>query len=180
MKRAAALISLLLIVPAQAQNTTRDWQWVVDHQSNFGEWVSACDHRSDDETERRCYIRNVDVYARNPQFGAAFLFVTSPEPGEIEFEISFERGTDFQGKPLAIVNSGVTTWSYDPRECHRGTRCTFTGADAEELATQLSAGGELQFDFTDNHDRSWERRWDATEFADAYTDFQTELAARNL
>lgn len=180
MKLKAAILSLLLIAPAQAQNTTRDWQWIVDHQSNFGEWVSACDHRKEDEDERRCYIRYVDVYARQPQFGATFMFLMAPEPGEIEFELSFERGTDFDGKPLALVNGDVTAWTHDPRECHRGTRCTFTGADAEALANTLSEGGEFQFDFTDNHDRSWELRWDATNFADAYADFNRERAARNL
>lgn len=180
MKLKAALLSLLLITPAQAQNTTRDWQWVVDHQSNFGEWTSACDHRDDDENEQRCYIRYVEVYARQPMFGATFLFVTSPQPGQIEFELSFERGTDFGDKPLALFNADTATWTHDPRECHRGTRCTFTGSEAEELAARLSEGGELQFDFTDNHDRAWELRWDATGFANAFSDFQTELAARNL
>lgn len=177
MRKIAVFLAIFLAPPAAAENSVEDWSWIPDRYEHFGIWDSVCDHRDKDGKRLdRCYIVFVDVFAPRPQFAAAFLFVT-PAAGGLRYEFRFEKGTVFAGDPVSLLRGGSEVWSLP--SCP-GLKCVLEGADADALATAMSAGGELRIDMTDRHGRAWDLRWSAEGFAAALDDMRAAAAQRGL
>ena len=176
------ILLLLLLLPTAllAQDRAgRDTpgDWVVDHYKPYGLWDSICDHRqTGDVTEKRCYLRYVEVFSPRPKFAAQFIFVT---PGP-EIEIGLERGTRFPKDGLRIEDDGGMIWASNRIGCRFGLSCTFFDDRAEELLSHMARGRVFAFDFTDRHGTSQTLRWDLTRFGEALADFRREAAARGL
>ena len=179
--RALPILCLLALgLPALAQDRAgRDTpgEWIVDHAKSVGLWDSFCDHRVTGEMrEERCYLRYVDVFAREPRFAAQFVFVT-PGP-EVEFGI--ERRQRFDDDGLRIEAAGAAIWSSDRRDCLRGGGCTYTDGDATTLIEAMITGDTFAFDFTDASGTDHALRWDLTGFEAAWEDFSAQSRQRGL
>ncbi len=186
MKPLFAAISLftamaaLLPINAMAENSVEDWSWIVDHYEQDGPWISACDHRDDaGKPVNRCYVSLVEVYAPRPQFGAAFVFVTSPEPTTLEYEFRFEKGTVFESGGFAVQRDGKPVWSYDTANCP-DLRCIVKGSEANELATIMRQPGEMTIAFKDVHGRDWKLQWPLAGFGAMLDDFRKAATQRGL
>ncbi|MEM9574195.1 MAG: hypothetical protein AAF870_03075 [Pseudomonadota bacterium] len=162
---------------AIAKNTNDDWKWKNTHYKTFGEWTTACEDRSDDESVKRCYLRYVDAYAREP-FGAFFVFVTTSKEGP-SFSFEFERGTKLPSD-WTVSAGDKQIWTFDPAQCPSRGECILSTAQGTKLAKALAApGAALNFKFTDREDRVLDRNWPGdSQFADAFYDLQTQTAKR--
>ena len=178
--RLFALCLILLAHPVQAQDREgRDTpgDWIVDHHRTFGLWDSMCDRRTTEaETERRCYIRYVDVFSARPAFGAQFVFVT-PGP-RIAFGI--EPGTLFRRDGFRIERDGQIVWASPQAGCMGGLACIYEDRPATYLYDHMTRGGVFVFEFRDRHGQRQVLEWDLAAFAAARADFETHSAARGL
>lgn len=183
MKNALTILAALAAFasPTNAQNTTNDWKWAVDHFKTFGIWESACDHRDIGAgLEKRCYVRVVEVYAPRPDFGAAFVFVTRTSQDGLRFEFSFERGTEFEPGGFAVMHDGTSSFDYATARCEGGTKCVVSGDEAGRLAAALTRDASIRLAFADRSGRDWELGWPAAGFTDALADLTMESARRGL
>lgn len=162
---------------AIAKNTNDDWKWKNTFQKNYGEWTTACEDRSDDETVKRCYLRYVDAYARDP-FGAFFVFVTTSKAGP-SFSFEFERGTKFTSNWTVSAN-GRELWAFDPANCPSRGECILPITEGAKLVKALGApDAALNFKFIDREDRVLDRYWPGdSQFSDAFYDLQMQTAKR--
>ncbi|MEO0544524.1 MAG: hypothetical protein AAFY99_11960 [Pseudomonadota bacterium] len=175
----SAALLLGSIVNALGKNTAEDWKWASEYYATYGEWTVGCDQRSDDERVKRCYLRYVDAYARNP-FGALFVFATANANDGLKFNFEYEAGVRFT-KPWRVVNGSTVTWQFDPALCPPGSECALTGTAADNLADALNANaGEMTFALRDRVFRSFELRWPTAGFIDALADLKAQSEARNL
>jgi len=173
-----ALAALIASTPlASAKNTNDDWKWKNTHYKTYGEWTTVCEDRSDDETVKRCYLRYVDAYAREP-FGAFFVFVTIVEKSP-HFSFEFERGTNFTGNWNVTADTSEI-WTFDPANCPSRAECILSSEQGTMLAKALAApDAKLNFKFTDREDRKLDRDWPGdSQFADAFNDLQQQTAQR--
>lgn len=163
---------------AMAKNTNDDWKWKNTYYKSYGEWTTACEDRSDDETIKRCYLRYVDAYAREP-FGAFFVFVTIDDEGP-HFSFEFERGTKFDGN-WSVTASNGELWTFDPANCPFFGECVLSGDTSIKLAKTLaSPNASINFKFTDREGRALDRSWPGDiQFADAFADLQMQTAQRS-
>ena len=174
----ASLLSVLM-VSAQAKNTNEDWKWASEYYATYSEWTVGCDHRTDDESIKRCYLRYVDAYARNP-FGALFVFVTDTNEAGLTFTFEYEAGVRFT-KPWRVSKEDVTIWQFDPKQCPAVNECAITGEAAVKLAEMLNAEDvELKFVLRDRVFRSFELGWPSAGFADALADLMAQSNNRKL
>ena len=173
----ATLAVAALALPATAKNTADDWKWVNTHYADHGQWTTACEDRADDASVKRCYLRYVDVYARDP-FGAVFVFGTL-ESGAPSYTFEFENGTSFDA-PWTVSVDGATAWEFSPGPCRFIGECTVDGARGAALTDALRAGGTLAMAFTDGAGREVDLAWDGAPFAAAHEELVREVAARGL
>lgn len=162
---------------ATAKNTNDDWKWKNTHYKTYGEWTTVCEDRSDDQSVKRCYLRYVDAYSREP-FGAFFVFVTIVDKSP-RFSFEFERGTKFTGN-WTVMTSNQQIWSFDPANCPARGECILSPEQGATLAKSLAGpGAMLNFKFTDREDRHLDRDWPGdSQFANAFTDLQQQTAQR--
>lgn len=184
MNPGAAMLRIFLILivwaaPTWAQDRDGNdtpGEWVVTHQAAYGLWDVFCDTRTTgDLREERCYIRYVEVFSPRPNFGAMFVFVTQDG-----VEFGMEPGTLFGDTGPQILRDGASVWVDNRLGCRTGVTCTLAAADADDFLAAASGGGTLRMVFTDRHGQPQNLMWDLTRFADAVTDWRTEIAARNL
>lgn len=173
----AALVAMSSL--AIAKNTNDDWKWKNTHYKTYGEWTTVCEDRSDDETVKRCYLRYVDAYAREP-FGAFFVFVTITDDGP-RFSFEFERGTNFTGHWNVTVDTNKL-WSFDPANCPSIGECILSPTQGTKLAKALAGpSASLNFKFTDRESRTLDRNWPGdSQFAKAFNDLQEQTALRTV
>ncbi|MEM9999453.1 MAG: hypothetical protein AAF940_01115 [Pseudomonadota bacterium] len=177
---APSLIALLTSATAvAAKNTNEDWKWASEYYATYGEWTVACDHRSDDETVKRCYLRYVDAYARDP-FGALFVFVTRSGETGLRFNFEYERGVRFTA-PWSVTENETPVYAFDPAGCPSGSECPIGGDEASEMAEAFSAANrQISFALTDRSRRAFNLAWPTDGFAEALDDLTTQSEARNL
>lgn len=175
----AALAGLIATTPGSAREMIGNWR--VDHFKPFGLWESMCDHREQENRQiRRCYIRYVDGYSPGEPFGAAFLFVTAPGPGDLRYEFGFEPGTRFAEDGFVVMRDDAIIWILDTATCAGGNSCIIEGDAALDLSNLLGGGGRLVFRFADRHGRDWRREWTAPDYDEVLADFQAASAEREL
>ena len=182
-----AAVACLAVASAAAQDRTgRDTpgEWRVTHFKQYGLWDSMCDERVSANTlEERCYVRYVEVYSPNPQFGAAFSFIV-PEgrEGAVTAEFGFERGIRFKKDGIRIEAGGETARVLDQSDCRRGGKCTLDSkamADIEQLAA-TAPNTTFAFSLTGRHGRDWELRWLSDRLHMAIDDMRAEARERAL
>ena len=178
--RLAALLSLILALPAAAQDRDGNdtpGEWVVDHHNAFGLWDSMCDYRiTGAQREERCYLRYVDVFSPRPKFAAQFFFLT---PGP-HIEFGLEPGTLFATEGFRITTDGQTSWNAPQAGCLVGLACLYQGPEAATLLAAMLQGDRFDFTFTDRHGTDQSIRWSLEPFPAAVQDFRAQSAARNL
>lgn len=185
--RALTLSLCLLATPVFAQDRAGNdtaGEWRFDHHKAFGLWDSMCDWRETDGiTERRCYLRYVDVFSPRPNFAAVFTFIT-PEPQGYKVEFGIEPNTAYKKNGLRIDTGTTTTWQLDDINCTRITQCIWTGDAADKFIAALAAQNDdptvLVQDFFDRYGQEQLLKWDLTPFAEALADFNTQVAERGL
>lgn len=175
----AALLLCAVALPASARNTADDWKWASDYYKAYGEWTTACETRSDDATIKRCYLRYVDAYARDP-FGALFVFGTSTQAQGLRFEFEYEGGTAFTKAWMVVDATGAEIWRFDPNLCLTANACVMIGDTAEKLRHAMSADTALNMDLRDRVGRTFQLSWPATGFAEALDDLIRQSADRAL
>ncbi|MEO1747138.1 MAG: hypothetical protein AAFR27_00715 [Pseudomonadota bacterium] len=174
-----AILSSAITASAFAKNTNEDWKWASEYYATYGEWTVGCDQRSDDEAIKRCYLRYVDAYARNP-FGALFVFVTYTQDTGLTFTFEYEAGVRFTA-PWQVLDGQAAIWTFDQSQCRRGSECAIGGDQASDLAAALSKESTaITFALRDRVFRSFELTWPSAGFADALADLATQSKARNL
>lgn len=175
------LLGLFITVvagPAAAKNTPDDWKWAPEFYKTFGEWTTACEHRSDDETMKRCYLRYVDVYQRDP-FGAFFVFITTSDTGSPRFAFEYEAGATFSQHWRAIQD-GDRKWHLDPALCGSGGECILIGETAETLESAIRDGADLHFALRSENGQSFDLLWPSEGFREAIDTLREQSRARGL
>lgn len=171
------MIMALAMLAAPATSQDRDGndtpgEWQVTYQNPYGLWDVFCDAR---DTEERCYIRYVEVYAPRPDFGAMFVFIT---PDGVEF--GMETGTLFGDTGPRIEKDGAQVWAANRLGCRTGVSCNLTGDQAAAFLDAAGDGGALRMTFTDRQGRPQDLTWGLSRFAEAVADWQTQSTARGL
>jgi hypothetical protein len=186
MKTVSSLVSLFLGLtpqPLLAQGldgADRASNWRVVHTEAFGLWESLCDEREEPTgLHQRCYIRHVDVFSPQPEFGALFVFVHR-EDEEIMVDFGIEPGTFFDPNGFRIENGDAVSWRTRRPGCLSGISCTFTGDDAAELLTAMAGGGDFRLGFRDRHGVAQDLTWPLEGFDAALADFDAESGKRGL
>lgn len=185
--RTLTLIALLLASPLAAQDRDGNdtaGEWRIDHHKAFGLWDSMCDWReTDGVTEKRCYLRYVDVFSPRPKFAAVFTFIT-PEPSGYKISFGIEPNTAYKQNGLRIDANGTTTWALDNINCTRQSECIWTGDAADTFINALKEPSDpaavLVQDFFDRHGQEQLLQWDLAPFAPALADFDAQVAERGL
>ncbi len=174
----------LLATPLAAQDqdgNDRPSNWRVTHHAIHDIWNTICDERDERGTlAQRCYIRRVDVFSPQPKFAAQFFFLTQTEEDRPEIEFGMELGTLTAPDNFRIERNGATVWHTNRVGCLTGTGCTFDGAAAETLQTEMLSGGEFRFTFRDRHGASQDLTWPLKGFEPAYSDYRAQLNKRGL
>lgn len=166
-------------MPVSAKNTADDWKWASDYYQAYGEWTTACETRSDDASIKRCYMRYVDAYAREP-FGALFVFATNTAENGMRFNFEYESGTTFT-KPWTVADaSGNEIWRFDPSACLSGNECAMTRTIAATFHNSMTPDATLNFSFRDRIGRTFDLVWPAEGFSQAVQDLIDQSAARGL
>ena len=179
------LITALVAVsaPAFAQdlegNDTAS-NWKVTHFERFGIFLSSCDERMEgDVLNQRCYVRYVDVFSPQPEFGAQFFFIVNGEDGP-EVDFGMEPGTLFGPNGFRIEDMGGDLWRTRRPGCLTGLSCTFEGEDATALLQAMEDGDAFRFTFRDRHGNAQDLTWPLAGFSDAMADFAAQSELRGL
>jgi len=174
----------LFATPLAAQDqdgNDRPSNWRVTHHAIHDIWNTICDERDENGARaQRCYIRRVDVFSPQPNFAAQFFFLTPNEGLNSEIEFGLELGTLTAPGNFRIERKGTSVWHTNRVGCLTGTGCTFNGASAETLLTEMRAGGDFRFTFRDRHGASQDLTWPLESFEPAYADYRSQLAKRGL
>jgi hypothetical protein len=166
----------------QGRNTPGEWK--VTHFQTFGLWDSMCDERkTGQQVEQRCYVRYVEVYSPQPQFGAAFAFIV-PEgrDGPVTAEFGFERGIRFKDGGFRIESGGETVWFLEDPPCARGGACDLDSDAMAKLETLLAETEDAAFAFslTGRYGKDWDLRWESGELHAAIGDMRVHARERDL
>ena len=154
--------------------------WVNTHYATYGLWDLACDERAEgDGVEQRCYLRYVDVFSPNPNFGALFSFVNMTADGPT-LDFGIERGTRFADDGFKITNDGQDVWVQDSILCLTLRQCFYDPDEAGEVLQVMQGGGEMHFAFSDRHGIDQDLSWDLSDFSRAMDDLKIEADKRAM
>lgn len=164
----------------QGRDTASNWR--STHHAFHGIWSSICDEREEyGVLKKRCYIRWVDVYAEEPNFGALFTFVTPRENTETGLhDVMFgpELGTVFLPGGFVVKNNDDEVWRMTSTRCLFFANCDLNETQSDEILQAMLTGTTLEFSFIDPHLRRFDLKWSLDGFADAFKTYETQWALR--
>ncbi|MEO1746393.1 MAG: hypothetical protein AAFR13_07675, partial [Pseudomonadota bacterium] len=176
----AIALAIIASAPAAAKNTADDWKWVSEYYATYGEWTVACEHRSDDEAAKRCYLRYVDVYSRDP-FGALFVFITDTAVEGLRFVFEYEPFTVFRAPWTVVGADAEPGYTFSTSNCPRlGGECPIANDEAVALAAALRDGEALTFKFTTRTLTTFDLTWPSEGFGEALDDLAARSDERGL
>lgn len=155
--------------------------WRVTHYETFGIWNSICDEREEQERlKQRCYVRWVDVYAEQPDFGALFMFLTPSTTQSPHHMLSFgpELGTVFLNNGFRVQDGETTLWSMTRWSCLYLARCDLEAEEARHALSAMLRGTDLVLEFYDPKGREFHLDWSLEGFPAAVADFETQWQLR--
>ncbi|MEL6517192.1 MAG: hypothetical protein AAFQ39_05705 [Pseudomonadota bacterium] len=168
-----AALTLTLALPANAQDTAG--AWAPTFTSRHGDWDVTCDARGDGAArEERCYMRYIDIYAPQPNFGVLFMFLEIEDAAPV-----ISLGREFETDLVATALRVSPGWTRSEVLCTGGP-CEIAGPQALAMVEALSAGGMLEIGFTDATGADQLRQWPAGAFGAAFVDVVREAKARGL
>ncbi len=197
---AAGAVAIGCVMPAQTgvaqeRNLTETLpKWSQTHYNRFGSWESICETKTDgdpvksvalaEQDGQRCYVRYIDKLnpwgmdngsSDTPSI-AAFI---SPDANGLKVEFGIQSELKIERGGFYLSREDKAVWVLDPDDCAPSGLCTFTGPAALALVRAFSDQSgeslEMHVAFTDHNGERLVRTWPMFPFANAYSDFESNL-----